>query len=246
MEEILASIRRIISDDDKPEEATSEAEQATPEVKSADLQQTEPGVDGMNAEPVLEAVDDETTKEDTDIFELTDVAPEEAGEAGDQEAEAEPEVDSVAAAEESAAEVVDETSDGLEEFDGDLDFVDPGENDDEMAATDAAPVEDPAPDEPFPAADEPAAEEVVVAEVSADEPMTGAMLSISADEATSSAFKALAETLVAQKGSSRTLEDLLEDLLRPMLKSWLDKNLPELTDRLVRDEIERITRRGGY
>ena len=37
----------------------------------------------------------------------------------------------------------------------------------------------------------------------------------------------------------RTLEDLVKDMLRPMLKSWLDDNLPALVERLVRAEIER-------
>jgi cell pole-organizing protein PopZ len=42
----------------------------------------------------------------------------------------------------------------------------------------------------------------------------------------------------------RTLEDLVEDMLRPMLKSWLDENLPPLVERLVRAEIERLSRIG--
>jgi len=40
----------------------------------------------------------------------------------------------------------------------------------------------------------------------------------------------------------RTLEDLIRELLRPMLKSWLDENLPPLVERLVRDEIGRLVR----
>jgi uncharacterized protein len=32
------------------------------------------------------------------------------------------------------------------------------------------------------------------------------------------------------------------ELLRPMLKSWLDDNLPSIVERLVRAEIERVTR----
>ncbi|MGA8292069.1 MAG: DUF2497 domain-containing protein, partial [Rhodoplanes sp.] len=42
--------------------------------------------------------------------------------------------------------------------------------------------------------------------------------------------------------SPRTLEDIARDLLRPMLKTWLDDNLPQLVERLVRAEIERISR----
>jgi uncharacterized protein len=40
---------------------------------------------------------------------------------------------------------------------------------------------------------------------------------------------------------SVTLEDLTKELLRPMLKSWLDANLPPLVERVVREEIRKIT-----
>ncbi|WP_421723756.1 DUF2497 domain-containing protein [Bauldia sp.] len=40
----------------------------------------------------------------------------------------------------------------------------------------------------------------------------------------------------------RTVDGLIEELLRPMLREWLDKNLPPLVERLVRDEIERLSR----
>ena len=43
----------------------------------------------------------------------------------------------------------------------------------------------------------------------------------------------------------RTVEDLVQDMLRPMLKTWLDVNLPPMVERLVRAEIERISR-GGW
>jgi cell pole-organizing protein PopZ len=39
-----------------------------------------------------------------------------------------------------------------------------------------------------------------------------------------------------------TLESIVNDLLRPMLKEWLDANLPELVSRLVAEEIERLSR----
>ena len=54
------------------------------------------------------------------------------------------------------------------------------------------------------------------------------------------AFSALAHTILAQ--NARTLEDLVADMMRPMLKSWLDDNLPSLVERLVREEIERVSR----
>ena len=42
--------------------------------------------------------------------------------------------------------------------------------------------------------------------------------------------------------ANRTLEDLTKDLLRPLLKGWLDQNLPPLVQRLIREEIERVAR----
>jgi len=40
--------------------------------------------------------------------------------------------------------------------------------------------------------------------------------------------------------NARTLEDLVKEMLRPMLKSWLDDNLPGLVERIVKAEIERV------
>jgi uncharacterized protein len=58
--------------------------------------------------------------------------------------------------------------------------------------------------------------------------------------AVDSAFNTLANTVLGQ--NARTLEDLVKEMLRPMLKSWLDDNLPGLVDRIVRAEIERVAR----
>jgi cell pole-organizing protein PopZ len=58
--------------------------------------------------------------------------------------------------------------------------------------------------------------------------------------AVDSAFNSLANTVLGQ--NARTLEDLVREMLRPMLKSWLDDNLPGLVERLVRAEIERVSR----
>ena len=41
---------------------------------------------------------------------------------------------------------------------------------------------------------------------------------------------------------NRTLEDLVRELLRPLLKNWLDENLPPMVERLVQDEIARLVR----
>lgn len=68
------------------------------------------------------------------------------------------------------------------------------------------------------------------------------LLSPAADNAVSTAFGSLAHTILAQ--NARTLEDVVREMLRPMLKTWLDDNLPALVERLVRVEIERVSRGG--
>ena len=42
----------------------------------------------------------------------------------------------------------------------------------------------------------------------------------------------------------RTLEDVVRELLRPLLKQWLDENLPDIVEAQVQAEIERISRSG--
>jgi uncharacterized protein len=69
------------------------------------------------------------------------------------------------------------------------------------------------------------------------------LLSAATTAAVDAAFDALARTAQARNG--RTLEEVVSELLRPMLKSWLDENLPEIVERLVRAEIERVSRGRG-
>jgi cell pole-organizing protein PopZ len=66
------------------------------------------------------------------------------------------------------------------------------------------------------------------------------LLSHASSTAVDSAFNALAQTVLSQ--NARTLEDLVKEMLRPMLKSWLDDNLPGMVERMVRAEIERVSR----
>ena len=66
------------------------------------------------------------------------------------------------------------------------------------------------------------------------------ILSSSTSAAVDSAFNALAQTVLVQ--NARTLEDLVREMLRPLLKSWLDDNLPGMVERIVRAEIERVSR----
>jgi cell pole-organizing protein PopZ len=66
------------------------------------------------------------------------------------------------------------------------------------------------------------------------------ILSRSTVSAVESAFNSLANTVLSN--NARTLEDLVKEMLRPMLKSWLDDNLPGLVERIVKIEIERVSR----
>jgi cell pole-organizing protein PopZ len=65
------------------------------------------------------------------------------------------------------------------------------------------------------------------------------LLSREATAAVGSAFNSLTETV---KKNERSLEDVVRETLRPMLKSWMDENLPSVVERMVQAEIERITR----
>jgi cell pole-organizing protein PopZ len=69
------------------------------------------------------------------------------------------------------------------------------------------------------------------------------LLSNSTSAAVDSAFNTLAQTVLVQ--NARTLEDLVREMLRPLLKSWLDDNLPGMVERIVRAEIERVARGRG-
>lgn len=68
------------------------------------------------------------------------------------------------------------------------------------------------------------------------------LMSSATRSAVDNAFHSLANTVLGN--NARTLEDLVKEMLRPMLKSWLDDNLPGLVERIVRAEIERVSRGG--
>jgi uncharacterized protein len=72
------------------------------------------------------------------------------------------------------------------------------------------------------------------------EPLMSDQPALAANES----FNQLAETVMARALGERSVEDMTEDLLRGMLKNWLDAHLPSLVERLVREEIERVARRG--
>jgi cell pole-organizing protein PopZ len=68
------------------------------------------------------------------------------------------------------------------------------------------------------------------------------LMSPTSTAAVAAAFNSLATTVLTE--NSRTLEDLVKEMMRPMLKQWLEENLPGLVERMVRAEIERVSRGG--
>ncbi|WP_417480189.1 DUF2497 domain-containing protein [Maricaulis maris] len=76
----------------------------------------------------------------------------------------------------------------------------------------------------------------------ADETADGIMSEPAAAAAMGS-FHTLAENIRISDEEGRTLEGVVRALLRPMLKEWLDSNLPSIVDEKVQAEIDRVARR---
>jgi cell pole-organizing protein PopZ len=68
----------------------------------------------------------------------------------------------------------------------------------------------------------------------------GQLVSLHTGEKVAAAFHELNAAIAA--GQTRSFDEMAEDMLRPMLTQWLDDNLPTLVERLVREEIERVSR----
>ncbi len=203
MEEILASIRRIISDEDTPSGDKAEA------AAEADM-----------TDDALADGGEEMSQDDLDkLFDSAGDADVEVEPDPEPEVEEAVDVDDVLELTEDQAVDEDEFDlvEGLateEEDTGDVAFVD-----------ERAEAETPKSDPWTRTARDSTAEE---------------LLSPSADQAVQAAFHNLAGTILSN--NARTLEDLVKEMLRPMLKGWLDENLPPLVERLVRQEIERVSR----
>jgi len=79
------------------------------------------------------------------------------------------------------------------------------------------------------------------------------ILSSAKSEAAAAAFARLGglprdrrrESELSLGGTDRTLEDIVRDLLRPLLQTWLDEHLPGIVERLVREEIARVVGEAG-
>ncbi|MFN7103661.1 MAG: DUF2497 domain-containing protein [Pseudorhizobium sp.] len=70
-----------------------------------------------------------------------------------------------------------------------------------------------------------------------------AAASLMSEEAGAQVSRSFGELAAVFDGiQKRSLEDMAQEMLRPMLQDWLDDNLPTLVERLVREEIERVAR----
>ena len=113
--------------------------------------------------------------------------------------------------------------------DDDLMIVDREEEEEEPVAFDAP---EPEP-EPEPEIDFDALEDEV----------SDGIMSEPAASAAMGSFHTLAENIRISEEEGRTLEGVVRALLRPMLKEWLDANLPSIVDEKVQAEIDRVARR---
>jgi len=224
MEEILASIRRIIADDDgakaqPPKPADSGAQQPARPASPPRAMGPPAPIEPMTLPSAAPALAKETSNFP---------APASFAPGSDTAAEVSPDI--LDSAEQMAAES--RPAVGVSGIDAELDLIFE-ETPPAPSAEPPRPVmaEAPAPVDP-PVAEPPAWHAPARAEQS--------LMSAATSAAVDSAFNTLAQTVLVQNG--RTLEDLVREMLRPMLKTWLDDNLPGMVERLVRAEIERVSR----
>jgi len=77
-----------------------------------------------------------------------------------------------------------------------------------------------------------------------DMPAESPIVSTVAVEASRHALASLSKLVVKPEvAGSDTLEGMVRDMLKPMLKSWLDAHLPEIVERVVAQEVARISGR---
>lgn len=134
----------------------------------------------------------------------------------------------------------------------------PGDDDDEMTLDDAMPPamiddsDDAAGEggfDAFPSAPaaadvepQPAEDEILDLTDPAGPPPPPQLVSEEAATLSASTLAALSSLVVSgPRAEDHTLEGMVREMLRPMLKEWLDARLPEIVERLVAREIARIT-----
>lgn len=226
MEEILASIRRIISEDG--DEETAAAPEAAPEAVPDAVDEPE-AVAEPEPEPEPEAAE---AVEEEDVLELTDEVQDDGTVVNLNTGES--------VAEEETPEEFVEALELDEEEEVELEMVDAEEEPAEEAVAEPEPEPEPAPvveEQPVP---EPA--DVLAAEAAdrlvSENPAMNSVTSLSALAAAVDTHRRAVDPSIGP----RTIEDLVKDVMRPMIREWLDENLPSLVERMVGREIERMTR----
>jgi cell pole-organizing protein PopZ len=81
-----------------------------------------------------------------------------------------------------------------------------------------------------------------VAEATA-ESVEESILDQPAAAAASEAFRSLSQTVRVNDGDGKTLEDIVVAMLNPMIKEWLNANLPAIVEEKVEEEVQRVARR---
>jgi uncharacterized protein len=74
------------------------------------------------------------------------------------------------------------------------------------------------------------------------EPMNDTLLSATTHAAVTQAFSQLNQAVAP--APAKTLDAIAAEMLQPLIKKWLDDNLPNMVERLIRAEIERVARGG--
>jgi cell pole-organizing protein PopZ len=223
MEDILGSIRRILSEDEEEGAAAAPEEAAAPE--------PEPGSE-PEPEPELEPAPEPEPEPEPEEEELDMAAAMEA-DGPEPEPEPEPEIE----LEEMMAPEPEPESEPLPE----------------PAPAAAAPPPPPpppsSPPEPEPVPDgilELTQQMIAQAppDVGAGDPILTATTQFSSTDALQELAKALLSRRDIAIGSrDMTLEGLIREILRPLLREWLDQNLPYLIERLVKKEIDHMVNR---
>lgn len=82
------------------------------------------------------------------------------------------------------------------------------------------------------------------APVAYDEPPAAGLVADAVVDRAASAFDALHRGIaISETPVGGSLEGLVRDMMRPLLKQWLDTNLPGIVERVVREEVERVANR---
>lgn len=228
MEEILASIRRIIADDEAKPAAAEKAASAAAAAKPAVMKDIPPSAIAPPPKPIAAAPKPAPAPPPP--------APEPPAASNNQD-----DIDAMLASLDAATPEADIRPSAQPEPEADV-----FELTDEMALPDPPPPPPPAasfnkiePEDDIEFSESRNRQPVREA-ASFESAPTRPMLSHSTVSAVESAFNSLANTVLSN--NARTLEDLVKEMLRPMLKSWLDDNLPGLVERIVKAEIERVSR----